>query len=90
VNGGPLGTLIQYDLPLPARQGLRYKLLGQLQLLLASEPELWIDPPYHERDNWNVTFDRRILYFRDIRDLDDYWERRVKPWETPDGVPLEY
>jgi hypothetical protein len=72
---------------LPKLPGPRGKLLGRLHLILASEPAFWVGiSPCYSVD-WTVTFDRRVRYFKGIRDLDDYWACRYKLWEAPDEAP---
>jgi hypothetical protein len=32
--------------------------------------------------HWAATFNREIRVFRNVADMDDYWSRRFKPWES--------
>ena len=66
----------------------RRDLLLLLFLLLRNETSVWSS--LHGPDiegHWQVTFDRRIRAFRGVTDLDDYWTRRHKPWETRPEPP---
>ena len=72
---------------LPKRPWKKDKLLRQLHLILASEPGLWRYISGYHHGDWQLAFDRRILYFEDIRDLNDYWACRFKPWESSGQVP---
>ena len=78
---------IRYDPTLPKRPRRRDELLQQLHLILASEPGLWVHISGYDRGDWEVTFGRHIRYFKGIRNLDDYWACRFKPWESSDQVP---
>lgn len=66
----------------------RRDLLQLLFLLLRNETSIWsgLSGPDAE-GHWQVTFDRRIRAFRGVTDLDDYWDRRHKPWESHPESP---
>jgi hypothetical protein len=72
---------------MPRRPLSRTGIVPQLYLILASEPMPWVDLSKYYQGNWWVKFDRRIRYFKNIRNLNDYWESRFKPWEFPGQVP---
>lgn len=78
---------IRYDPTFPKLSRQRGELLSRLHLILASEPGLWVKITGYYRGDWKVTFDRRIRYFKGIRNLDDYWACRFKPWESSDRIP---
>ena len=70
-----------------SRPRRREELVSRLHLILASEPIPWVNLSECYKGNWLVQFDRRIRYFKDVRNLDDYWESRFKPWVSADPVP---
>lgn len=65
--------------------GLSEGLLTRLYLLLSGEPWGGAGSGSNEPEGtWIVYFDRRVRAFRDVVDLEDYWERRYRPpeWEA--------
>jgi hypothetical protein len=66
---------------------------GQLQLLfliIKTERQGWAGlTANRETGKWAVSLTRQIRDFANVRDIDDYWSRRPKPWETvhPDPRP---
>ena len=62
--------------------GLSERLLTRLYLLLNGEPWGGAGGGSNEAEGtWIVNFDRRVRAFRDVVDLEDYWERRYRPQE---------
>jgi hypothetical protein len=61
----------------------RKHLLQMLFLLIHSEPSVWmsISGPNAE-GHWRVTLNRQVRPFRDVTDLDSYWDLRYKSWEA--------
>jgi hypothetical protein len=72
---------------LPKFQGRKDRLLHQLRLVITAELALWEGISEFRLGDFTVTLDRRIRYFTDVQNLDDYWARRFKPWESSDFVP---
>lgn len=61
----------------------RDRLLQMLFLIFQTERNGWAgctaDP---STGHWTIFFNREIRAFRNVRDIDDYWSRRSKPWEA--------
>jgi len=61
----------------------RRDLLQLLFLLLHNETSAWSGLAGPDAEgHWRVTLDRRIRAFRGVTDLNEYWTRRHKPWES--------
>ncbi|MHA6762392.1 hypothetical protein [Streptacidiphilus sp. PAMC 29251] len=58
--------------------------------LAISEPWSSVLGRNHEHLHWTLNFDRRIRPFANVRDLTDYWERRIRVMapEPSSGQPL--
>jgi hypothetical protein len=61
----------------------RGHMLQLLFLVLKAEGTGWAD--YSDEPgtgHWAISFNRQIRVFRKARDIDEYWSRRLKPWEA--------
>jgi hypothetical protein len=66
---------------LPAAE--RERLLRLLFLIIKTERPGWAGLQYNpETGRWTVSLSRQIREFANVRDIDDYWSRRYKPWES--------
>jgi predicted nucleotide-binding protein len=60
----------------------RLRLIKLLQLLIRSEPSLWVGLGAPDKDgHWQASLDRNIRKFRNVTSLDEYWALRHKSWE---------
>lgn len=66
-------------LPAAGRDDLLLLLFRLLQVERDGWGATMIDP---ESRQWRISLTREIRPFRGVTDLDDYWSRRHKPWET--------
>jgi TIR domain len=65
----------------------RGDLLQLLFLIIKTEGAGWAGlSASPETGQWTVSLSRQIRDFANVRDIDDYWSRRYKPWES--GHPV--
>lgn len=62
--------------------GPRSHLLDRLHLLMGPESWGWHRVGQAPDGTWTVSIARRAKDFRGVTDLEDYWLRRPKPWDT--------
>ena len=61
----------------------RGHLLQLLFLIIKTERNGWAGLSANpETGQWSVSLSRQIRDFANVRDIDDYWSRRHKPWES--------
>jgi hypothetical protein len=61
----------------------REDLLRLLFLVIKAERAGWAGLSANPATgHWTVSLSRQVRDFANIRDIDDYWSRRYKPWET--------
>lgn len=61
----------------------RENLLRELFLIIKTERQGWAGLSNNrETGEWAVSLSRQIRDFANVRDIDDYWSRRYKPWES--------
>jgi hypothetical protein len=81
-NQSPSLTSAEAAAFLDIPDGMASVALAQLYLLLDAEPWGGFSSGANEAEGtWSVYFDRRVRPFRDVVDLEDYWERRYRPEE---------
>jgi hypothetical protein len=66
----------------------RGHLLQLLFLIIKTERQGWAGLTVNrETGKWSVSLTRQIRDFANVRDIDGYWSRRHKPWETEHPGP---
>ncbi len=64
------------------------QLLRLLFLIIKAERSGWAGLSSDQgTGQWAVSLSRSIRDFADVRDIDDYWSRRPKPWESGPPAP---
>ena len=56
--------------------------LRLLPLIIKAEQAGWAGLAQQPDGHWTVTLTREIRRFRNVTDIDDYWTKRYKPWES--------
>jgi predicted nucleotide-binding protein len=63
--------------------------LRLLPLIIKVEQAGWAGLAQQSDGRWTVTLTREIRRFRNVTDIDDYWTKRYKPWESRPQAPAQ-
>jgi Predicted nucleotide-binding protein containing TIR-like domain len=74
-----------YLLPVTERDHILQLVLLIIKAEQAGWGGLWQQPDSH----WGVTITREIRRFRNVADIDDYWSKRYKYWESQPPAPAQ-